>query len=634
MLKRSRQELKKFRPRESSFRVKKLKRPKTSAPNFLGFFFVLLLLILIVSLAGLFYFNRDKSGTSEQGAKFWFYGNPEQIVGQEETFSIFIKNKEAHHLGAVEVVLNFPEEFVLNSSLPECDQILAHGCVWRFAKITRNQLKQIELNGRLFGEPEEPQIFDGYLNFRLAGFSSEFQEKLSSEIILKPSISLNWEMPDKSRFGESIDSVLSLENISDKEIPSAELVIDLSDNFVFESSDQEIIRSQNKIKWSVENLGPGEQKILKFKGYVNNPEIEELTLNLETGVVYENRFFVQIEEEKKISLEKFDFSLSLEADSRWQSELSGDWGQILPISLIYQNNSQRTIEDFVLKLKLIDVRYINTTQLKQNKWQHFNSAESLPTVQSKVWYTQNKNFDSQEYTIFWDKNLISNFERILPGTSGRIAFDLPIKSLFAAVKASYSQIEILIQPLASGKLVKQGQPWKIVGTSTHLKIRTNVVLGTAARYYNDEYVRIGQGSLPPQVDQETYYWIFFRIKNTTNPIENILIKTELPEGVEWTGQTKASHGLVLYNKVRREVGWQIPELAAYRGGHYSLVEAGFEVSITPESSQVDSVLALTESIALTARDKFTSDLISKENSFLDTSLEGDPLGEGQGRVIP
>ncbi len=149
---------------------------KNRRSGLLGFIFVLLILILGISLIGLFYFNQDRSDNDDQDVKFWLYRHAEQIVGQENTFFVFIKNQGRHNLEQVEVVLNFPQGFILESSSPACSQTSFQRCFWSFDQIKKGELKEIEFQGQLFGQADQSQNFDGVLNFYLTGFSSEFKK--------------------------------------------------------------------------------------------------------------------------------------------------------------------------------------------------------------------------------------------------------------------------------------------------------------------------------------------------------------------------------------------------------------------------------------------------------------------------
>ncbi len=572
---------------------------KNKASSFFGLIIILLVFILAVTLFGFFYFSQSDSTNTDQGVEFWLYRHDQQIIGQENTYFVFIKNQEVRDLENVEVVLNFPPGFILSSSTPECQKVLTQGCLWRLSDIKKGELKEIEIKGQLFSQANQDQFFDGYLNFQLQGFSSEFQKNLSSAVTLKPSLSLNWEIPSKSAMSQELESVIYLENITELMISQIEIMVIWPEDFVVSEaifSKQElnldrieINKKKRQIKWQISELDAGQERELNFSGYFKSATTSQENFVAQAGLVKEKDFFLQLEEEKIIKMDRFGFDLSLTI-----SESTFSWGENIPIKLIYQNNNQEIIKDLVLELKINRDQYVILDPLVQTEW-------------SK--------------------------QKVLSGDNQEINFDLPIISALEAAKNNYSQAELTIQVLARGQLLSKIKEWEVQSNLKEIKIKTNLKLEVSARYYDDERAIIGQGPLPPKVGEKTSYWIFWRLKNTTNPVENLSIKTRLPQGVEWSSETKANYGLVLYNENNREVVWQIPQLPIYSGGPYSLVEAGFEVEITPQASQIDLVLPLTETIVLNAEDQFTGDKINQLFDFLSTELKDDPVGQGLGRVI-
>jgi len=622
---------------------------KNRRSGLLGFIFVLLILILGISLIGLFYFNQDRSDNDDQDVKFWLYRHAEQIVGQENTFFVFIKNQGRHNLEQVEVVLNFPQGFILESSSPACSQTSFQRCFWSFDQIKKGELKEIEFQGQLFGQADQSQNFDGVLNFYLAGFSSEFKKTLSSSVKLTPSIFLTWQIPEQSSFGQKIESNIFLENISEEIIPKTQVTINWPQDFTLTKTNSvlennkgeeiEIKESDCQFIWKIDDLNPKDERSLEFEGVFKNPLINELTFSLEASVFNDQKFFPQIKKQKKILLERFDFNIALEVNGLIERIQSCDWGQVLPISLTYYNQSQQTISDFALKLKLIGGQYVDFDRLYQSRWHYYQGSNAQSSsafiskrLSSEV-ISQSSEIFSDNRTKGWSSDLIPALNQILPGAEGIIVFDLPIKTSLQAIKTSELQAQISLEILGQGKLGQEDFIWEMKGNKIELPIKTSLRLESGARYYDDEHIPLGQGPLPPQVGEETRFSIFLRIKNTTNPIKNIFVKTKLPDNVIWTGQTRTTHGLILYQEDGQEISWQIPELSIYQGGPYSLVEAQFEVKIIPEESQLSQKLFLTEDIFLTAEDQLTNDLVFDKTNALDTNLEDDPWGKNQGVVI-
>jgi len=128
----------------------RLNKPEKRGISFLGYIFIFLFLILVLSLISLFYFNSQSSIPRENEVKFWFYHHKDQTIGESGTFFVFIHNKEDYDLKNVEIILNYPDNFILDFNSPEANEPLVQGGVWSFDEIKKNQLKEIEIQGKFF----------------------------------------------------------------------------------------------------------------------------------------------------------------------------------------------------------------------------------------------------------------------------------------------------------------------------------------------------------------------------------------------------------------------------------------------------------------------------------------------------
>jgi len=470
-------------------------------------------------------------------------------------------------------------------------------------------------------------------------FSSDFQKDFIATVVLKPSLLVNWELPEQSNFGQEIKSLVSLENISQEIASSAEVIIDFPNTFAVkeayskslskkELEEIEIISNGNQIKWKIKDLNPKDKKALEFKGFLKDPQINELNFSLEAGLLNKGKFFSQIRKEKKIFLENFDFKTNIGINNIVAKEQVCGWGDILPITLTYVNQTNQKIKDFSLKMAIINKEHIDFDRFYQSHWRYYQKTGKQV---GDAFISGKMSADVLENG--WNNVLIPVFNEILPNTEGRIVFDLPVKTILQSAKQGGSEAKIVLKVSGKGILTQGFPKCEIKGNEIDLFIKTDLNLIASACYYNDERVVIGKGPLPPQVGQESVFWIFWELKNTTNPVNDILIKTKLPDNVLWSGETKTNKGLLLYEKDIREVSWQISHLDSYQGGPYSLVQGGFAVKIIPSEQDLGKVIPLTKEIFMTAKDELTNDLISQQISPLDTNLKNDPWFYGQGQVI-
>ena len=66
---------------------------------------------------------------------------------------------------------------------------------------------------------------------------------------------------------------------------------------------------------------------------------------------------------------------------------------------------------------------------------------------------------------------------------------------------------------------------------------------SAGYYYSPQGDQLGIGPLPPMVDIQTNYWIFWQIGNFNSDLENFTLTAQLPENIVWTGKKSLLAGV-------------------------------------------------------------------------------------------
>ncbi|MDA2935870.1 hypothetical protein MYX06_01485 [Patescibacteria group bacterium AH-259-L05] len=597
-------------------------RPNNRAASFLVVLFVLLFIIVIVGIVGFFYLSSPEEVKNKEGVTFWLYRHPTQITGDENTFFIFIKNQEVRDIMNAQIVVNFPDGFVLSESRPQCNKILANSCQWQFEQIKKGTLQEIEIVGRLYGTADQMQFFTGSLHFQLQGFTSEFEKNFSSSVMINPALHLSWDIDTKGSLFDPFTSTLTLENITSEYVDKARVILQWPYDFDLRSAtsqtekDIEIDKNARILAWDITDLDFYDKKELIIRGEFIGAGSEALEFSAQAGMIKGDDFFIQVDKIKKVELERFDFVPELKINNVDKSLQIYSWGDTLPVQIGYVNNTNEEIKNATLLLEISANKYIDTNRLYTLAWSYYSGLFIQPSNSPYL----TGPLSSSVMSTGWDKTLIPALSQIPIGGRGVIMFDLPLKQSLDALKNKYSQAELSIRIIATGTFNQSLKQWKVRSNEITIKINTHIAFEVGTRYYDDEGVKIGTGPLPPEAHQETTYWIFINIKNTTNSIENVSVVTRKPKDVLWKNQTYTTHGLLLYNEDTREISWQIDELPLYVGGPYSLVEARVEVGVVPTADSVGLFLPLTKEIIFRANDRFTQDTISSIHQFVSTDL--------------
>lgn len=170
-------------------------------------------------------------------------------------------------------------------------------------------------------------------------------------------------------------------------------------------------------------------------------------------------------------------------------------------------------------------------------------------------------------------------------------------------------------------------------TTMVTKIAAVFKFDAEARYYNDAGAALGAGPIPPVVGGTTSYRVYWRVTNTTSDASDLTLTTTLPSHVFWTGKNiSRDAGDISFNAAKRTVTWTLNKVPASTGSRLPTLNAAFEVSITPTSSQIGADVVLSPSATATATDSWTGRSIEITEPTLTTDLPTDPEAAGEGVV--
>ena len=157
-----------------------------------------------------------------------------------------------------------------------------------------------------------------------------------------------------------------------------------------------------------------------------------------------------------------------------------------------------------------------------------------------------------------------------------------------------------------------------------------ISLKSGGYYYGPYGDQLGVGPLPPKVDIQTNYWIFWEIESFNRNLENLIITADLPENVIWIGQKSVLAGSLQYGEVARKIAWKVDKINKTKG----VYRVGFEIGFIPTQADVGGIMDLVTNIEYVASNK-TGQLseIGKLNN-ITTDLKFDILAADKGIVEP
>ena len=521
-----------------------------------------------------------------------------------------LQNNEEVGLKNAELTIQFPDDFRFSSSQPLAVNE-AHNA-WSLGEIKSKASKKVKISGQLFGEIGSKKNFNAIVTYLPANFNSEFQKSQSFTMAINDSIiDLDLEIPVKVISGRLAEYKITYTNNSRAAIERVRLTLTLPDDL--EVSDLNPPATGDDMIWEIDSLESRESQSISFKGVLSAEEGQMREIKTEIGYVDKNgEYNYQIGETSIIFVVNPQLILDLSVNgSTNNNNNTASFGQRLDYILSYHNESQSTIKNMSLGVDL------------SSKVLDWNSL--VDSLGGEV----------GNGTIRWDKTQLKDLASIAPGDYGEILFSINVEDNIIVTNDNDINFTIISQAKATSTEVVdiEGGSLEISSNIITTRINSRLDLRAEGRYYNDEYLPVGSGPIPPQVNQMTTYQIYWYLKNNANEVSSVEVTAFLPDDVEWADNHSVSAGTLDYDSVARKVTWTINKIPPHVGQLIPELEARFAVEATPTSDDVGKLLILLGKSQVSADDSYTGEEIVKTQDLITSNLKTDPLVSGQGVVV-
>ena len=569
-------------------------------------------LLLLVALGVLFFFSNGNRKFGEEAVSLNLTGQAQAPSGQVAEYTIAYHNDQNVDLINVEINWRYPDGFTFEGSLPQAEN--AEGTRMLLKRIRARESGNISVRGLLVGEVGETKKFTAIITYEPENIKAQYAKTLSLTTEVVASV-LNLELTGPAQLpeGQPLTLTADYQNSSAQALKGLVLRLTTPGGFELELPQLTPLPGTNNT-WLLPDLEPLAKAKIELKGkFTEVATAGKQEIRVAVGILSANSE-ITIQEEKihEVNLVKTNLTLNLTAnDVSLRSAV--DLGQQIVYQVTLANEGEQPFTDIKLVAQL-NATYLDWSSLRDDNGGTINQAQG---------------------TITWTKDSLPFLAALQPGSRTTVRWYISVLPNLPQADAS--------APTFSAKITAQatqlvGEDLQQVGSESNevvSKINTRFTMEADGRYYTDDLIKLGSGPLPPQVGQTTTYVIFWRLTNTINEVENVVVTTTLPPEVNFTGQSTVTAGAaVTFNPNTREVRWTLNRLPAGAGTSFTRPEASFEVAITPIPSDANKILVLTKTATATARDISSgADLISTAK-FITTELDNDLGAQGKGIVVP
>jgi hypothetical protein len=573
----------------------------------------MILIVSAISLAGLiflsaFMYQKGQASFDIEDVVIEIETSEEIISGEEIIYSIYCANNSRVDLKNVEITFHHPKGFISGESEPSLSEE-ANFKIWQVGEIKPEEKKVFEISGKLIGEKSSIRYAHVKIKFNPSNFSSTFEKtaEAASTIAQIPLI-LNLVSPKSVPSKGMVDYILEYSAKNDLCSENLKITFEYPEGFTPINFNPQPTESDNI--WIIKEISEETDKI-EISGTLSGKENEIKILKAVIEAVNENKTIIKYAEESS------ETRISQLPLSIWQAvngkvNYNADCSEELEFIVNYKNNS-----DIGLRKAII------TSEI-------FSEVVDMATL--KVY---NGAYDDDKKQIIWTEAGVPELGVLEPGEIGSVSLKIIVKKHMQIDDFSDKNFNVKnISKIDSPDIPTPTGVNKIIASNEILvKINSRLVLSVKG-YYNDDGRIKNSGPIPPKIGETTSYTIHWQILNLANDVQNVEIKSVLPNWVAWTGEIIDQNKELRYDERTGSIIWQAGNIPANTGILSPIKEIVFQVNIKPIITQKGALVRLLEETTITGKDNFTEENLETKVSSLSTDLPDDPsVSEEEGRVI-
>ncbi len=579
------------------------KQPKTKKTPLKKFFLVSVVIFLVAMAYVGYIFLGGSNSVSNDNIAIAISGNTFTNGGEDLPLSVEIKNNNSVALELADLIVEYPKG---SATASPADLTRTR---FNLGTVPAGKSAHQDVTIVLYGEQSSSRNIHMSLEYRLHGENAIYTSERDFPITISSApVTLTVEGPTETNPNQEIVLKIKASLNATKAVPGMLVGLEYPPGFQFTESDPKAAYS-NTI-FDIGDLKPGDQKTITIKGKLLGEDGETKSFRIYGGAAkgndksrIETIFNSYIH---TISIQKpfFETHIIINGDSNDNVAISS--GENVNISIPWENNLPTQIRDAQIIASISGSAY-NPTLVEAGSEGYF---------------------DSNNNTITWDKNTVDDFRSVEPGASGSVGFSISSAQLSSGSHNFLKDPSIVVKVSIRGTQVDAGNITREVnGSETKtMKVTSDFHIASQALYSSGPFSNTGP--IPPIAGQTSTYTILWSITNTANRITSAEARTTLPSWVTWKGTTSPQNANIAYNSATREVVWKLGTVERGAGLSGTLYQAGFQVSFTPSTSQIDSAPKLISETTLTGIDAFTGKQIKQTKAFLTTKISDDPTYGG------
>ena len=550
-------------------------------------FFIALTFFVLASAAAFFFLYFQKNSVPLNQMEMTLTSPNSIDSGDVLKYNFTLENNTDYDFNNVEVFVKYPKASVspITNSTEERED-------FEVKDILAGGSKKIKKTIIFSGSPGDKKKIEIGVNYQIKGYSAILHQKKEFFVKIDSSpVFVKVNVPKSIMSKENFNMDIEVSSNASMPLKNLVLIGKYPNGFEIVDSTPAAIYSTNKKNiFRIDSLKVGEKKDIKIVARLVGENSEEKVVLFIVGDTngmndeIRTKFF---DTKEKIIIKKpsLDLKLFCDGDTKSSDNIFVNAGDKLKCKFKLNNNLATKVTDVNLKMSYDD-KLLDEYGIK--------SAGSY--------------VDSNNNDILWNKETFEGFKVMKGFSSVSAGFELPIiklKQLAGYVKNPEMDLKFKIEGVNFSKDAAIGNVHNEIVKK--LKFNTNIILESGTTYDSSPFQNFGGPT--PEVGKETTYTITWKIYNSTNRIQDVIVKAKLPLGVEFKNIVSPEKYYLTYNKETREVKWSIKSIEPFIGYRTDPKTVSFQVGYIPVLSDVGGYKVLVEKQSLTAKDSFTGNYL-------------------------
>lgn len=469
------------------------------------------------------------------------------------------------------------------------------------------------VEGVVFGETGDEQEIIVTVEYRVSGSNAIFvKEKAFTYVIEDTPLTLILDAPSEVNAGQAVETTLTLISNSTNTLEDVVVVADYPFGFTFVDADPN--PNQGDRVWRIGDIPAGARRTIEITGTIEGQDGEERTIRFTAGIADPNdpseiaTPFVATDHTLAIKRPFVETRIAINGSTN--DEVAVGNVEQVRVDITWRNNLPTQVADVELEVQL--------------------SGEALDRSSVAV---DHGFYRSSTNTIRWDKASEPDLALIEPGGAGQVGFTFRSEDITHGNRLEEPEIFITAS-LRAERRGDQETSGEIVSELGERVVRVNSATTFSSRATYSDGPFENTGPLPPRAESETTYTVIWKLTNSSNDIEDAVVRATLPSYIGWVELIDPNAEDVTFNPVGGEVIWNAGDVPAGTGYNLNARQVAFQVSFTPSLSQVGQVPNLLSEARFQGRDSFTGSTITGFGPVLTTRITTDSnFSESQARVV-